>query len=93
VRLGVRAESIGLADPHAAGAVPATVQVFEPLGSATLLTVDLAGQQVKVQASASYRADPGDNVWLSLKEEHQRWFDAETSLALDVGAAPVAAAT
>ena len=84
LRLGVRAESIALADAHADGAVPATVQVFEPLGSATLLTVDLAGQQVKVQASASYRADPGDRVWLSIMEEHQRWFDAETSLALDV---------
>jgi len=84
LRLGVRAESIALADAQVDGAVPATVQVFEPLGSATLLTVDLAGQQVKVQASASYRADPGDRVWLSIMEEHQRWFDAETSLALDV---------
>jgi multiple sugar transport system ATP-binding protein len=92
LRLGVRAESIGLADPQAAGAVPATVQVFEPLGSATLLTVDLAGQQVKVQASAAYRADPGDRVWLSITEEHQRWFDTETSLALDVDA-PLGAAS
>jgi multiple sugar transport system ATP-binding protein len=88
LRLGVRAESIRLEDEQAPGAVPATVQVFEPLGSATLLTVDLAGQQVKVQASASYRADPGDRIWLHLAEEHQRWFDAETTLALDIDAPP-----
>jgi multiple sugar transport system ATP-binding protein len=88
VRLGVRAESIRLADQQTAGVVPATVQVFEPLGSATLLTVDLAGQQVKVQASASYRADPGDKVWLRMTEQHQRWFDAETTLALAIDAPP-----
>jgi multiple sugar transport system ATP-binding protein len=86
LRLGIRAESIGLTDQDTPGAVAATVQVFEPLGSATLLTVDLAGQQVKVLASASYRADPGARVWLRIGQEQQRWFDPETALALDVGA-------
>jgi multiple sugar transport system ATP-binding protein len=84
VRLGIRAESIGLAEPDAPDAVPATVQVFEPLGSATLLTVELAGQQVKVLTAASYRADPGAVVWLRLEPEHRRWFDPETALALSV---------
>jgi multiple sugar transport system ATP-binding protein len=89
LRLGIRAESIALAGPDAPGAMPATVQVFEPLGSATLLTVDLAGQQVKVLESATYRADPGTVVWLHIGQDHRRWFDPETALALDVDARPV----
>jgi multiple sugar transport system ATP-binding protein len=84
VRLGIRAESIELVEPGTPDAVPATVQVFEPLGSATLLTVDLAGQQVKVLAPASYRAEPDTEVWLHIGQPHQRWFDPETALALDV---------
>jgi multiple sugar transport system ATP-binding protein len=81
-RLGIRAESIELDDDRAPGALAATVQVFEPLGSATLLTVDLAGQEVKVLAPASYRVAAGARVWLRLGERHQRWFDPGTGLAL-----------
>jgi multiple sugar transport system ATP-binding protein len=86
LRLGVRAESIELAAEDTPDVVPATVQVFEPLGSATLLTVELAGQQVKVLAPASYRTEPGTTVWLHIGQQHQRWFDPETALALDVAA-------
>jgi ABC-type sugar transport systems, ATPase components len=83
VRLGVRAEAIGLVKESAPGAVPATVEVFEPLGSAVLLTTTVAGQQLKVQAPATFRAQPGDTLWLDLPERHQRWFDPETALALE----------
>jgi multiple sugar transport system ATP-binding protein len=84
VRLGIRAEAIQLSEVDDPDAVPATVQVFEPLGSAVLLTVELAGQQVKVQAPARYRAEPGQRVGLRIAAESQRWFDPETALALDV---------
>lgn len=81
VRLGVRAEAISLVE-KSPDAVPATVEVFEPLGSAVLLTTMVAGQQLKVQAPATFRADPGDTLWLDLPERHRRWFDPETALAL-----------
>ncbi len=82
--LGIRAEAIELAAADTPGAVPATVQVFEPLGSAVLLTVDLGGQQVKVLAPASYRAEPGATVRLHIGRSRQRWFDPETALALEI---------
>jgi multiple sugar transport system ATP-binding protein len=82
--LGIRAEAIELTATDTPGAVPATVQVFEPLGSAVLLTVDLGGQQVKVLAPASYRAEPGATVQLHIGWSQQRWFDPETALALEV---------
>jgi multiple sugar transport system ATP-binding protein len=48
-----------------------------------LLTTDVAGQQLKVQAPATFQAEPGETLWLELAEQHQRWFDPETALALD----------
>jgi multiple sugar transport system ATP-binding protein len=82
VRLGIRAETITLVEEGTAAAVPAVVQVYEPLGSSVLLTTELGGQVVKIQAPARFRAEPGDQVWLRLDQEHQRWFDPETALAL-----------
>jgi multiple sugar transport system ATP-binding protein len=84
VRLGIRAEAIALAEEGTPDAVPAVVQVYEPLGSSVLLTTELGGQILKIQAPPRYRAQPGDQVWLRLGQEHQRWFDAQTALALEV---------
>jgi multiple sugar transport system ATP-binding protein len=84
VRLGIRAETIALVEEGAPDAVPAVVQVYEPLGSAVLLTTELGGQQLKIQAPPRCRVQPGDQVWLRLDQEHQRWFDPETALALRV---------
>ena len=64
------------------GDLGAVVQVYEPLGSAVLLTTELGGQMLKIQTSAKFRAEPGDQVWIRLGEEHQRWFDPQTALAL-----------
>jgi multiple sugar transport system ATP-binding protein len=85
VRLGVRPETIEVSrrddDPNAA---PSTVSVFEPLGSAVLITAELAGQEVKVAAPASFRAAPGERLWLSLAPDRMRWYDPETGAALDL---------
>jgi multiple sugar transport system ATP-binding protein len=83
VQLGVRAETIDVSREKQPGALRATVEVFEPLGSAVLITADLAGQQVKVQAPSTFRAGPGDDVWLTFHTEHLRWYDDETRLALE----------
>jgi multiple sugar transport system ATP-binding protein len=83
VRMGVRAEAIRLVGDSAPGAVVARVEVFEPLGSTVLLTTTVAGQQMKVQAPATFRTEPGATLWLDLPEWHRRWFDPETALALE----------
>jgi multiple sugar transport system ATP-binding protein len=82
VRLGIRAETITLVEEGAPDAIPAVVQVYEPLGSSVLLTTELGGQMIKIQAPAQFRAEPGDRVWVRLGEEHQRWFDPQTALSL-----------
>ena len=84
VRLGIRAEAIQLVDESSPGAIQARVDVVEPLGSAVLLTTTVAGQQLKVQAPATFRAKPGEPLWLELPEQHLRWFDPETALTLEM---------
>jgi multiple sugar transport system ATP-binding protein len=83
VHLGVRAETIGASHDQRPGSVRATVQVFEPLGSAVLITAELSGQQIKVQAPNTFTADPGEEVWLSFDPGQIRWYDAETQLVLE----------
>ncbi|MFF6980186.1 ABC transporter ATP-binding protein [Streptomyces sp. NPDC008343] len=83
VHLGVRAETIAISHDPGAQAVRATVRVFEPLGSAVLVSVDVEGQEIKVQAPNTFRAAPGDTVWLTFAPSDLRWYDAETDLALE----------
>ncbi|MEV0849700.1 ABC transporter ATP-binding protein [Streptomyces sp. NPDC049954] len=83
VHLGVRAETIGISHERRPGALRATVRVFEPLGSAVLVTADVDGQEVKVQAANTFRASSADTVWLTLAPDDLRWYDAETELALE----------
>jgi multiple sugar transport system ATP-binding protein len=83
VSLGVRAENIEvLRDARPGEALRATVQVVEPLGAATLLTVDVDGQVLKAQTPPSVRSEPHQEVWLRLPPETMRLYDKETGLAL-----------
>jgi multiple sugar transport system ATP-binding protein len=83
VSLGVRAENIEVLRGDAEGrALRATVQVVEPLGAATLLTVDVDGQVLKVQTPPTVRSEPHQDVWLHVAPEAMRIYDKETGLAL-----------
>jgi multiple sugar transport system ATP-binding protein len=83
VSLGVRAEKIDvLGDNRQGEALRATVQVVEPLGAATLLTVDVEGQVLKAQTPPSVRSVPHQEVWLRVAPEAMRLYDKETGLAL-----------
>jgi len=82
VHLGVRAEAIVVSHERTPDSVCAIVRVFEPLGSAVLITAELADQPIKVQAASSFRVESGDTVWLTLPPDRLRWYDAETELAL-----------
>jgi multiple sugar transport system ATP-binding protein len=81
LKLGIRPEAITVDDGKTG--VCCTVEVFEPLGSSTLLTTKLCGQVVKVHVPAAFRANPGDQLWLRLPPDQCRWYDPETQLALE----------
>ncbi|MFJ1457545.1 ABC transporter ATP-binding protein [Nocardia sp. N2S4-5] len=79
LRLGIRPEAVVVGDP---GTVRGELQVLEPLGSSTLLTAEVAGQALKIQAPAGFRAEPGSALALRLPPEASRWYDPDTGLLL-----------
>ncbi len=80
VRVGIRAEAMTVhADPRP-GLVPAEVQVVEPLGSSTLITVLVGDSQLKVQVPATATVKAGQTVHLELPVAALRLFDPETGL-------------
>ncbi|GLZ02316.1 ABC transporter ATP-binding protein [Actinoplanes sp. NBRC 103695] len=74
VLVGIRAEAIGVSAD-----IPGTVEVAEPTGATTLLTVRWAGGELKVQTAAGFE---GSEVGLSFPPAALRFFDPDTSLAL-----------
>lgn len=81
--LGVRAENIAVATDRSSGDIPATVLVVEPMGSSVLLTVDVDGQSIKVQAPPTFRTRPHQTIWLTFSPNTMRFYDSATSLALE----------
>ncbi|GAB3272148.1 ABC transporter ATP-binding protein [Sinomonas notoginsengisoli] len=82
VTVGIRAENIALTDRGQDGALDAVVEVVEPLGHATLLTVTLEGQRIKVEVPSTVRLSPDQAVGLRPDLEALRFFDTETQLGL-----------
>ncbi|WP_213450542.1 ABC transporter ATP-binding protein [Rhizomonospora bruguierae] len=83
VTLGVRAENIQVATDEAPDRMPGTVEVVEPTGATILLTVSVAGQQLKVQTAPTVRSKPGDPVWLAVDPDRLRLYDPDTGAAVD----------
>ena len=88
VVVGVRAENIQVATDPAEGWVPAKVEVVEPTGAALLLTVRLAGEQLKVQAPATFPAQPDAGVHLRATPSALRFYDPSTGIALTADLTP-----
>jgi multiple sugar transport system ATP-binding protein len=82
VTVGIRAENISIAERGSEGTLDARVEVVEPLGHATLLTVDLEGQPLKVQVPSGVRLEPGQTIGLQPDRQALRFFDTETQLGL-----------
>jgi len=82
VWLGIRAENIQPNPEPVAGAIAGQVLVVEPLGSHSLITVQVGQEQVKVNAPADSVYRSGQPIWLTLAAEKIRWMDPQTGLAL-----------
>ncbi len=82
VILGVRAENVAVDTQRSSGDVPGTVLVVEPMGSSILLTVEVEGQTIKVQAPPTFRTAPGSTIWLTFSPGSMRFYDRETAMAL-----------
>ncbi len=76
--VGVRAENMHVTVEHSEGALPATVQVVEPLGSQNLLTVLVGDSRLKVSTHPTFPAKPDQQLWLRFPPEQLRWIDPAT---------------
>ncbi len=75
--LGVRPEYVTLAEPGAAGALPARVQQVQDIGTYWLLTAALAdGSVVRARLRPEQTVPaPGDETWLALHGTHTCFYD------------------
>ncbi|GAB3979547.1 ABC transporter ATP-binding protein [Plantactinospora veratri] len=84
VTVGIRAENIEVHDADGPDRLAARVEVVEPTGAAILLTVELAGRQLKVQAPSTFRIGPGSPVWLAVDPDRLRCYHPADSTAIGV---------
>ncbi len=82
VWLGIRSENIEPRTSVDDGMLPAKVVVVEPLGSHNLLTVQLGGSLIKVNAHPDVNFRPGQEIWLHLSADKIRLMDKSTEKAL-----------
>ena len=80
--VGIRAENMEPLAQPAEGALQATIDVVEPLGSQNLLTVHVGGGPIKVSTHPDFPASAGGDVWLSFPPQKIRWIDRDTGKAI-----------
>lgn len=86
--LGIRPENfkVHFAKPtDTANAAQARVEVVELLGNLKLLTIDLAGKQMKVSVEPHIAVKAGENVWLTWNEEKLCFYDPTSEWAIGYG--------
>ncbi|WP_088278880.1 ABC transporter ATP-binding protein [Ideonella sp. A 288] len=81
--LGVRPENLTLA-PQAATdlALPATLQLLEPLGAETLITVRIGAAEMVARVSAAFHQAPGTPLALHVDSRKLHLFDRQGGQAL-----------
>jgi multiple sugar transport system ATP-binding protein len=79
---GIRGENVELTDEARPGFVRGKVAVIEPLGSATQVTLTVAGSELKVVAAASFTAPMGGTLWLRPVADKVRWYDPDTGMGI-----------
>ena len=67
----------------AAGGLKATARVIEPLGAHTLVTSEVDGKLFRAVLDSDLKVAPGDELSLVPKPDRVRWFDPETTRAVN----------
>ena len=79
VHFGIRAENIEVKPAHEGSeGLRGEILVREPLGDETIYYVELDGYTLTAKAPPKLRLEPGDNVVLTLDNDHIHMFDTET---------------
>lgn len=81
IRLGIRPEHLTLTTAGPA-AIPAVIEVIEPLGFETLVYAGCGGVTLVVRLQNERVPEVGERVYLHPVEHHLHWFDPATGLRL-----------
>ena len=83
ITLGVRPEDLTLREAGVGGALPATLEVSEPLGSEALLYWSTPAGPLVSRLIGDAAPAEGERATLHFSAECLRWFDPESGRALD----------
>ncbi len=84
LRVGVRPSDLTIAEAGNDVLLEGSVSVIEPLGSETLIYVNLGDKEVVATVSGRSSPKLGDKVALSAPEEELHFFDTETGVSLTI---------
>ncbi|WP_224270878.1 ABC transporter ATP-binding protein [Haloprofundus salinisoli] len=76
--LGIRPESIELADESDPSSIPVPVSVTEPMGEMTYVYVDIGDERYTVTLDGERVVEPGTTLDIVIPEEKMHLFDADT---------------
>ncbi|MFC7211884.1 ABC transporter ATP-binding protein [Natronoarchaeum sp. GCM10025321] len=80
--LGVRPQDIELADPSVDNAVPASVNVVEPMGEVSIIYIDIGGKTFTASVSGELIIDNDQELYVHLPPERLHLFDSQTGEAV-----------
>ncbi|MFC4989946.1 ABC transporter ATP-binding protein [Saliphagus infecundisoli] len=80
--LGIRPEDIELVDGEEPNAFRATVDVTEPMGDSTHVSLSIGDQQCTATVDGDVIVSPGEELWLTFPEDRIHLFDAESGVAV-----------
>ncbi|MFC7224403.1 MULTISPECIES: ABC transporter ATP-binding protein [Halalkalicoccus] len=80
--LGVRPGDIQLADPAVENAIPATVEVVEPMGEVSQLYLDIGGSSYTASVSGELRIDSDQRLHVVFPPDRIHLFDRRTGRAV-----------
>jgi multiple sugar transport system ATP-binding protein len=78
IDFAIRPEDMDIAE----GGILAEVRVVEPLGAHTLVTSDVEGSMLRAVLDSNLSVAPGDHLSLAPRPDRIRWFDPETTRAI-----------
>ncbi len=80
--LGIRPGDVELADPSVENAIPATVEVVEPMGEVTQLYLDIGGNSYTASVSGELRIDDDQRLHVVFPPDRIHLFDRHTGEAV-----------
>ena len=82
VTYGIRPEHVMIEESGHPDLLKAMVNMVEPTGAATELTISFKSNKLTVLAPGRTKVKPGDEVYLSVDRNHAHVFDRATGIRL-----------